>query len=544
MTADAVDGARPTGTADSAPAATDEVQWQRLSVRVVWVDIVVSLLSLTPTAVAVWGFGVPVTFDALWPLIFVAVFGVTGAVSDILRWAFTSYRVTPFDIERRTGLFVRRHRTLHRDRVRSVDTAAKLRHRLAGLRIVTVGAGQQTGAGESALVLDALSRADAAALRSQLLDAPAPSRAAASASGAPIVVETGGTTAPHDPQDAAVESVEVFATFRPWLVVYNMFSIWAFLMAAGLLWGAFWFLSTFGIDLFGFVARLADWDAIGWVGVTLLAIAAAGLLGASGLGITFLLGYWRFELARTRSGERTFLRTRRGLLSTREVNRDESRMRGLTISEPVLWRWMGMADTSIITTGLNLWDAEEPAAILPRGPISVARRVARDVFGSANPLEVPLKRHPRKALYRRLWWATAVSAIAPLLLAVPAVTGVIPAWIPWAALGLWPIALGAAVIAYRALGHTIDGDYLVVRGGLFSRSTSALRRDAVSTIAVRQSVLQRRIGLCTVSAMTAAGWYAYEAPDVPIADGIGFADDAAPGFLDGFRARATPPGRG
>lgn len=544
MTHNAFDSARATGPADSAPAATDEVQWQRLSVRVVWVDIVVSLLSLTPTAVAVCGFGVPVTFDALWPLIFIAVLGVTGAISDILRWALTSYRVTTFEIERRTGLFVRRHRTLHRDRVRSVDTAAKLRHRLARLRIVTVGAGQQTGAGESALVLDALSRADAAALRSQLLDAPAPSRVVASASGAPIVAETDGITASPDLQDAAVESVEVFATFRPWLVVYNMFSIWAFLMAAGLLWGASWFLSTFGIDLFGFVARLADWDAIGRVGVTLLVIAGAGLLGAIGLGITFLLGYWRFELARTRSGERTYLRTRRGLLSTREVNRDESRIRGLTISEPVLWRWMGMADTSIITTGLNLWDAEEPAAILPRGPISVARRVARDVFGTANPLEAPLTRHPRAALRRRLWWATALSAIAPLLLAAPAVTGVIPAWIPWATLGLWPIALGAGVIAYRALGHTIDGDYLVVRGGLLSRSTSALRRDAVSTIAVRQSVLQRRIGLCTVSAKTAAGWSAYEAPDVPIADGVGFADEAAPGLLDGFRARATPPGRG
>lgn len=523
--------------AGTAGPAAPEVPWQRLSPRVVWVDIVVSLLALSPTAVAVWGFGVPVTFDALWPLIFVAVFGVTGAVSDILRWAFTSYRVTPLDIERRTGLFVRRHRTLHRDRVRSVDTAAKLRHRLAGLRIVTVGAGQQTGAGESALVLDALSRADAAALRAHLLETPASSRSVASES-------AGATAESGDPQDTSEERVEVFATFRPWWVIYNMFSIWAFLMAAGLLWGAFWFLSTFGIDLFGSVARLADWEAIGWVGVTLVAIAAAGLLGAIGLGVTFLLGYGRFELARTRSGDRTHLRTRRGLLSTREVNRDESRMRGLTISEPVLWRWMGMADTNAITTGLSMWDAEGPSAILPRGPLSVARRVAGDVFGPANPFDVPLTRHPRTALRRRLWWATVVSAIAPILLAAPAVTGAIPAWIPWAALGLWPIALGAAIIAYRALGHAIDGDYLVVRSGLFSRSTSALRRDAVSTIAVRQSVLQRRIGLCTVSAMTSAGWYAYEAPDVPIADGIPLADDAAPGLLDGILARASPHGRG
>lgn len=541
-------------SADGAASTFDSagVPWRRLSVRVVWVDVVVSLLSLTPTAVAVWVFGAPATFEALWPLIFVAVFGVIGAVSDNLRWAFTSYRVTPLDIERRTGLFVRRHRTLHRDRVRSVDTAAKLRHRLAGLRIVTVGAGQQTGAGESALVLDALTRADAAALRSQLLDASSANRADTAERGATgglrettgVLSDSDSPSATVDTHDVPVENVEVFAAFRPWWVVYNMFSVWAFLMAAGLLWGAFWFLSTFGVDPFRFVARLADWDAIGGVGVTLLAIAAAGLLGAIGLGVTFLVGFWRFELARTRSGDRTYLRTRRGLLSTREVNRDESRVRGLTIAEPVLWRWMGTADTNVITTGLSVWDAEQPSAILPRGPISVARRVAGDMFGAANPFEAPLTRHPRTALRRRLWWATAVSAIAPLLLAAPAVGGVIPAWIPWATLGLWPIALGAAVIAYRALGHAVDGDYLIVRSGLFSRSTSALRRDAVSTIAVRQSVLQRRIGLCTVSAMTAAGWYAYEAPDVPIADAIGFADDAAPGLLDAFLVRAAPSGRG
>lgn len=519
-----------------------EVPWQRLSARVVWVDIVVSLLSLTPAAVAIWGFGVPATFDSLWPLAFVALFGVTGAIADILRWAFTSYRVTTLDIERRTGLFVRRHRTLHRDRVRSVDTAAKLRHRLAGLRVVTIGAGQQTGAGESALLLDALSRADAAALHSLLLDSPAPTRPAAPTTAADDVDRSAASD--DHPDEAAVEDVEVFATFRPWWVVYNMFSIWAFLMAAGLLWGAFWFLSTFGLDLVGFVTGLADWDTIGWLGVTLIAVAASGILGAIGLGVTFLVGYWRFELARTRSGDRSFLRTRRGLLATREVNRDESRMRGMTIAEPVLWRWMGMADTHVITTGLSVWNAEQPAAILPRGPISVARRVAGEVFGEADPFTTRLVRHPRTALRRRLWWATGVSLVAPVLLAAPAWAGIIPGWIPWATLALWPVALGAAVIAYRALGHAIDGDYLVVRAGLFSRSTSALRRDAVSTIAVRQSVLQRRLGLCTVSAMTAAGWYAYQAPDLPIGEGIVFADEAAPGLLDGFLVRSAPDAQG
>ncbi|GEK80325.1 PH domain-containing protein [Agrococcus baldri] len=512
-------------------STTADASWQRLSIRVVWVDVVVSVISLLPGVIAIVVFGVEPSLDALWPLALVAVLGVAGAVGDILRWAFTTYRVTPTDIERRTGLFVRRHRTLDRDRVRSVDTAAKLRHRLAGLRVVTVGAGQQTGAGESALVLDALSVADAAELRERLLRArvvappvtePAPGVEAGEAAGE--------RSAETDTDDA--DSVEVLATFRWWWVVYNMFSIWAFLMAAGLLWGGFWLASSFGIDLFGIVSRLADWEALGWLGTLALAVLGAGVLGAVGLGVTFLLESGRFELSRVRSGDRSYLRTRRGLLSTREVSRDESRMRGVSIGEPVLWRWMGMADTNVITTGLDVWDMSEPTAILPRGPISVSRDVVQRVFGVENPFDVPLRRHPRTALRRRLWWATAISAVAPAVLVAPALAGVVPGWAPWAAAAVWPVALLAAVVAYRALGHAVAGDYLVVRAGLFSRTTSALRRDAVSTIAVRQSVLQRRLGLATVSAMTAAGWSAYEAFDVPADGAVALAADVAPGLLD------------
>ncbi|WAP50589.1 PH domain-containing protein [Arthrobacter sp. ATA002] len=513
-----------------------ETPWQRLSIRVVWVDVVVSLLSLLPGAAALWIFDAEPSGGALWPLLFVAVAGTAGAVSDILRWAFTTYRVTPTDIELRTGVLVRRHRTLHRDRVRSVDTATKLRHRLTGLRVVTIGAGQQAGAGESALVLDALSATDAVALREGLLrsgQAASPDAAPAAAASSTAASSSAGPR----------NGVQVLATFRPGWVLYNMFSIWSYVMAAGLLWGGFWFVSAFGVDAAGVIAGLTNWDAVGWPGITLLVLAGTGILGALGLGVNFLLGYGRFELSRVRQGDHSHLRTRRGLLSTREVLRDESRMRGLSISEPVLWRWIGMADTNVITTGLNVWDPEEPTAILPRGPVTVARGVAGKVFGRQNPFDAPLAAHPLPALRRRLWWATAVSAVAPAVLLTPALTGAVPAWSPWAAAAVRPPALLAAVVAYRSLGHTIDGSYLVVRSGLFSRTTSALRRDAVSTIAVRQSVLQRRLGLATVSAMTAAGWSAYEIPDVPANRAVELASEAAPGVLDDFIERPSPVAR-
>src|SRR5690606_2050887 len=234
-----------------------------------------------------------------------------------------------------------------------------------------------------------------------------------------------------------------------------------------------------------------------------------------------------------------------GLFTTRTVNRDDNRMRGVRLSEPVLWRWLGVTDTQVITTGLSLWSMSQPTAILPRGPRRAALRVAAAALGAdPDPLRADLERHPGAALRRRLAWATAATAAAALLLGWLAAAGVVPASTLWAAAALWPVALVAAVVAYRALGHAIAGEYLVARSGLVNRSTVVLRRSAVSTIAVRESLLQRRLGLRTVSVMTAAGAGGYTVPDLAAAERVRRADRAAPGLLGPFLRPSLGAGAG
>ncbi|PSK99201.1 putative membrane protein [Haloactinopolyspora alba] len=535
-------GPRPNaGEPNGGGADAGAAVWQRLDVRLIWVDVAQSLLSLVPAAVALVVFRVEPSWGTLGPVAVIGVVGTVGAVADMLRWTFTRYRVTPDRVERRTGVVVRRHRSVRRDRIRSVDATAKLRHRVAGLRIVNIGAGQQSSAGESAFVLDAVRRPEAERLRGALLrtrlgDAPAAPSGATGES----VAATETSTAVR-PDGAGGVPVEVFARLKPSWVVYNVFNAWAYLMALGLTWGGYWTASMFGLDAAGFVGGLADWDAIGVAWTVVIAVLVVGAVGVVGLAANFFVENWNFELARVPGDDGTLLRTRKGLFTTREVNRDDNRMRGLQISEPVLWRWMGMADTNVVTTGLNLWSLYEPTAILPRGPITVARRVAGRVLGvDPSPLEAPLTRHPRAALRRRLWWATSTAAAVTGVLAWLWLTGVVPAWTLWAGAGLWPLGLLGALVAYRALGHTVAGSYLVVRSGLMSRSTVALRRSAVSTIAIRESWLQRRLGLKTVTAMTSAGWGAYRAGDVAAEDAVAFAADAAPGLLEPFLDRPDP----
>lgn len=503
-------------------------EWHRLSARIIWVDLAQIIVTQLPLFVAILIMdGTPNT-GQLWPLIALAGFGLLGAIADAIRWVVTRYRVTATYVELKTGVIFRRHRSIQRDRIRSIDTEAKLRHRVAGLRLVKIGAGQQSSADESALELDALSAADAQTLRQRLLTAEIRHKMSAEDGAADIAVD--------DPDDTTQPTpLQVFARFRPGWVVYNVFNIWAYAVAMGLVGAAWWLVTTLDIDPTGWIVGLLDWQSIGWVGTTVIALLAVGIVGVLGMAVSYFTEFWKFELSRVQGPESTELRTTQGLFTTREVNRDENRIRGFQISQPLFWRWMRVTDTLVITTGLSLTSMSQPAAILPRVPLPVAHSVVAQIIApEANPFDVPLTGHPRAALRRRLWWATVTTLFIGVVLVVLVSEAILKVEIFWGLGVFWLLALAGAVIAYRALGHTITGRYLVVRSGLMNRATYALHRSAVSTIVVKESIFQRRLGVRTVSAMSAAGYGIYEAPDVAARDSLSLAVQAAPGVLDEF----------
>jgi len=500
--------------------------WRRLSGRVIWVDLIVVVVTQLPLLLAIWIMNSSPEAGQLWPLIALAGFGLLGAFMDAIRWLVTRYRVTPAYVELKTGVVFRRHRSIQRDRIRSIDIEAKLRHRLAGLRVITIGAGQQASANEAAISLDALPAADARALRKRLLTAEVRQ----------AIAEAGQTSDQvQELDDDQPAPLQVFARFRSGWVLYNIFNIWAFVLALGLVSGGWWLLSSLNIDLAGWIVQIMDWEAIGWVATTGIAILAVGILGVIGMTISYFTEYWKFELARVRGPESTELRTTQGLFTTREVNRDESRVRGYQLSQPLLWRWLGVTDAHVITTGLNLWSMNQPAAILPRVPLRVAREVIDAILApNRSPFDAKLTKHPRAALRRRLWWATLCALVLAAVLAVLAVEGILGWHLLWIPVVFWPLALTGAVIAYRALGHAMTERYLVVRSGLMNRATYALDRSAVSTIVIKESLFQRRLGLQTVAAMSAAGYGIYEAADMDANHSLAFATQAAPGILDEF----------
>lgn len=521
-----------TNTSDSGEAG-----WERLDAKVIWVDLARMFLSLVPMAVTTLVFGGAVDGSVLWPAAIIAVTGVAAAASDLLRWVKTRYRVTEERLEVRTGLLVRSHRSVRRDRIRSVDTTARLRHRLAGLRVVAIRAGDRTATGESTpLRLDAVSTETAARLQADL---PAGSRTG-SATGSETEAQAGAgglrppvSTLPVGTDGSARPRPDrVIATFRWGWVPYNAFTVWAFLTAAGLGWGAHWLGQSMGIDLAGFVLGLVDWNAVGTVWTVVIAVVAAGAFGVVGVGAAFVAEKWHFRLVRAETPTGTVLRTGHGLFRTRQVDRDDDRLRGVEIRRPLLWRWSRMAETSVVSTGLGgTWSTA--SAILPRARLTDARRVAGAVLRDERPLAAPLDAHPPAALRRRIGWAVLVSGVA-----TGALWWTAPGWWWLVGVGLLPVALGLAVLAYRSLGHALVGPHLVTSSGL-NRSTVVLRRGAVIGVTLRQSVPQRRLGLVTMRATTAAGRGSYATPDLRTGDGVTLADAVVPGLLAPYKGEMT-----
>lgn len=551
-----------TDEADSPVPADDTTPWHRLDARMIWADALKVLLSLTPAAIALLVVRVEPSGGTVWPVIGIAVWGTLGAGADVLRWITTRYRVTEDYVERRTGLFVKTYRSIRRDRIRSVDADAKLLQRMVGLRRVKVGAGQVNTAGESALVLNAVSKPAAVELHDRLLGGRYRRAAAAEAAVSSGHAEAAeGAESAESAESAAGSDAEpreqVFSGLRWWWVFYNMFSIWAFFMAAGLLWGGYFMLTMFGADPTGWLSSLADWESIGTFWTVVAAVAATWVVGVIGLSWNFFAEHANFKLVRLPGENGTLLRTTQGLLKTREVNRDDNRLRGLSLGEPLLWRWMRMTDTSVITTGLSMWSAS--AIILPRGPRSVARTVTGAVLQTPeSPLEAPLRDHPRAALRRRMVWALLFTASVTGLLGWITATTSLPTQVWWITGSvLLPVSIGLGWVGHRSLGHTFSdggdpdsaaGGYVVVRSGATSRSTTALQTRAVSGVRIRQSLFQRRLGLATVALSTAAGWGGYSAKDMAQEEAADFADRALPGGLvAGFRDdadAAAGPARG
>ncbi|MGD9618842.1 MAG: PH domain-containing protein [Mycolicibacterium sp.] len=393
----------------------------------------------------------------------------------LARWFTTAYRIGPDELQLRTGVLQRKVLSLPRNRIRSVSTDARLLHRLLGLTVLQVSTGQQAGA-DTSFALDAVPAREVPALRATLL--------------AEALAPPGPAGSPG----------RMLARWHPSWLRYSALSFNGLLMIA----------AAFGV-LYqaGAVATLQDSgvipdpaDMVGSALITVLVIVTASVVLSV---LQSLLTYANLELRR----DADLLHLSHGLLRVREHTFDMRRLRGGSLREPLVVRLFGGARLDAVMTGVA--GVGEASQLLPPCPRGTAESVLAELIGHRAAVDGPLRAHGAAATRRR--WTRALAV--PSVFAVPLAVGLLPGWgwIGWAVL-----ALCCALLAFdraRSLGHRVVNGWLVARAGSVERRRDCIASDGIVGWTVRQTPLQRRAGVATLVAATAAGVKRYQILDVP-----------------------------
>lgn len=489
-----------------------------LKVTGIWV-FVLALGGAIPTTIGV-GSGTSYGIALAWVVPAVALVVLGSVIADYVRWRHSRYRVTSTRMELHKGLIFTTKRSLARERIRTVDLSADPVQRLFGLAKVSIGTGEQIEAGgpgqsPQTLVLDPVSRDEGERLRALLLDR------------APLAA------------DGTEPGVRVLARWDPGWLRFAPLSFWTFALAGIAVGGLFQVLNWFGRESLPVDATRDIVEDIGATQTLVLFAVVFVLVGVVATLALTLEAWWAYRLEREPGGT---LRVRRGLLTTRSVSIEEQRVRGVEIVEPLGVRSAGAARVDVVTTGLRTDPKSEASTLLPAAPMTVAASVAAAVAGVRPGGR--LRRHPAAARARRLRWALAADAVLAAVVVWLAVASPVRDFWTIVLTVLAAAACVALVLlagdAYRSLGHDLDGEFLVARKGSVRRATVYLQRQGIIGWRVSQSVFQRRAGLLTLTATTAAGARRYSVIDADEHEVLEFGAEAVPGLLDPFLVRDRP----
>ena len=430
--------------------------------------------------------GTGIGWIALWVVGGLVVATLAVWAYEALRVRASRYRLRGDRIDLRVSLFASTTRSIPLPRIRTVDLPADLAERQLGLATVRLGTGDKDGRFE----LTALGTTTAEQLRATILGQP-------------------GTAG-----DAA--STGRLATFSPGWARYAPASLGVPLIGLAALGGLVQMA-----DRFNAVPRM--WAVVhvlvGTVPIpvqVLVLVVLALVIGAIGSLLFYVEAWWGYRLDRDVNGT---LHLQRGLVVRRSSTYLGSRIRGVVLHEPIGYRRMGAAKLSVAAVGVQTTSEDgkekpDSTTIVPAAPRAVAAGVAAAILGIDIPTD--LESHPPAAARRRHRWSAMVLAVVVLLAALPAML-----WLP----ALWWLVAGLAVVGapitwwlardnVRSLGHLLTPDHVVLRSGSVFRQTAVLLRRGVLGWTLRRSPGQRRVGLMTVVATSAASQGSFRCPDV------------------------------
>jgi putative membrane protein len=245
-----------------------------------------------------------------------------------------------------------------------------------------------------------------------------------------------------------------------------------------------------------FAQRLSEAFLPRTVSAFLLLLLAVALLSwvLAILGTVF--AHAGFALSRSPDGK--YLHIRRGLLERHESTVPLARIQAIRVVEGVLRQPFGLAALRVESAGFGAERGVSTALfpLLPRKEVGKFLRTAVPEFAAPLDNLEPLPGRARRRYAFR-------SALPVLVLAAPYAA----LFFPWGLAGLL-LALPAALyglLRYRAAGHGLDDDRLVLRFRRLARTTVVAPRGRLQSRGYSVSPFQRRLGLATLKVEVASG---------------------------------------
>ncbi|MDP8926284.1 MAG: PH domain-containing protein [Actinomycetota bacterium] len=402
-------------------------------------------------------------------------FALLGALSTVwgfLSWRATTYRVSGGAFHFKRGVLQKSERSLPLDHVQSVNTVQGIVQRLFGVLEVRIEAAG--GGGEPEISLPALSRPEVEALREELTSARRTYERAD---------ETSEESSPTVIRRLSVRDLLLAGLTSGQIGV-----------AAAVVFGAW---RTLDDLLRGDLAERISEALLPWTFFAAFLLAVAVGLFAWVLAILgTVLVHAGFTLSRSADGK--YLYVKRGLLNRYETTIPVARIQAIRVVEGALRQPLGYAALRVESAGF----ADERGVSTALFPLLPRKEVEELLRGAAPRFAAPLEHlKPLPARARRRYSVRAALPVLPIsvLLAI--------LLFPWGLLALL-FALPAALygsLLYRAAGHGLDGDRLVLRFRRLARTTIVAPRGRLQSRGFSVSPLQRRQRLATLKVEVASG---------------------------------------
>ncbi|NNC47298.1 MAG: PH domain-containing protein [Sphingomonas sp.] len=415
----------------------------------------------------------------------------------VLRYFSFSYRVGEDELEMRSGILNRNHRSIPFDRVQDVNIEQNPIARVVGLARVKLETGASASGSEEDGVIDSITLDRANALRDLIRRHRAGVTVAAPADdGAPPIAAE------------ADESEPIFAMNMKRLAQLSVFNF--SLAIVGVLFGlAQTYGDVLGIDPFsqGFWRDTLSQSEIlqGFVLANQFITVIFGLLSFVFVGL--LTGVirtvprdWGFRLNRTETG----FRRRRGLFTLTDVVMPLKRVQAAILATGPVRRFFGYGEMKLQSL------ARESAKVGDHLVAPLATRPETDAILHSmewRPLEGTSDwQRPAKAYFwiGLLWLIPAIIG-ASVGLTIAAAQTEVPSWLFWIGLAFVALVVVGRYIDYRRRRHRIDDDRFLIRSGWWRQRLVILPLKNIQSADLAYNFVSRAFGVADVKLGVAGG---------------------------------------